>query len=298
MSYSKYVKQYGNIYNRDLIAEIIGEYARSNNITLWENINSDLGDSAKRKLAKLKKEGIIEIFLSRKILSELLDQVPQYRFHNNPDLRLVDITDHFSLDFVHQIALDSNILKFVSLYLNGPAKLQSWSLSWSNKSLRPEPLNGQLLHRDRDDFKSLRFYLYLTDVDKDSGPHYYLNKSHTSLSLSLRLKQNLKVRPCIDDSDHRFMTEEEVFSGEEYSRHNYQAICGKAGLAWLEDGGGIHRGSVPTGLNSRLMFTVTWGLGHGPQYENYGKNNVTRLYEYLLYSNINLNPSQLFALNQ
>ena len=97
MSYSKYVKQYGNIYNRDLIAEIIGEYARSNNITLWENINSDLGDSAKRKLAKLKKEGIIEIFLSRKILSELLDQVPKYRVHNNPDLRLVDITDYFPL---------------------------------------------------------------------------------------------------------------------------------------------------------------------------------------------------------
>ena len=102
--------------------------------------------------------------------------------------------------------------------------------------------NAQFFHWDNDFKKFLKFYIYLTDVDQNSGPHVFVEKSH-----KYKDEQHKLCRLFSDDN---------VFKNYK----NIKEFNGKSGSAFFVDSYGLHKGKSPTG-KSRILLNVHFGSG-------------------------------------
>jgi Phytanoyl-CoA dioxygenase (PhyH) len=103
-------------------------------------------------------------------------------------------------------------------------------------------------HRDIDDWKQIRLYICLTDVDENVGPHTFIKSSHKWVLPP-------KVREIdLDNPDFPM-------------RDNLVQLTGEAGMAWLGDTYVLHRGTIPT-KQHRLMLTVTYTFFPEPHAPN------------------------------
>lgn len=105
----------------------------------------------------------------------------------------------------------------------------------------------QKFHRDAEDWRILRLFVYLTDVFDDCGPHQFVQGSHKTAG-------RLRLRPYTDrDIEQRF------------GRDKVLTIAGPQGTAFLGDMWGVHRGVPPTG-RPRLLFSCTYTMTGTPIY--------------------------------
>jgi hypothetical protein len=110
-----------------------------------------------------------------------------------------------------------------------------WSFATSTEGV------AQKFHRDSEDWKYLRFLIYLTDVDEGGGPHVYVKGSHKG-SLPFRM---------------RFYTVDEI--SRRYGHASFLKVFGGRGTAIAADTAGIHKGERPT-ANPRLLLTFTYAI--------------------------------------
>jgi hypothetical protein len=92
-----------------------------------------------------------------------------------------------------------------------------------------------------DDWRFVKYIVYLTDVDADSGPHIFIPGSH---------KQN-KLLPI------RRYTAEEIAGA--FGEGNERLFVGPAGTSFLENTYGFHRG-LPAKSKPRLALAATYSL--------------------------------------
>lgn len=142
-----------------------------------------------------------------------------------------DVLDVINAPAVLQIAAD---------YLGCKPTLSSLGVRWSFPS--PGPPNAtQRFHRDHDDWRSLKLFIYLTDVDADSGPHVYVRGSHGTPA-------RLRARPYVRAAVER-----------QYGADSMQPIVGSCGAAFIADTYGIHVG-VPPVLRPRLILQAQYSV--------------------------------------
>lgn len=144
---------------------------------------------------------------------------------------------------------DPLLIAIARHYLGGEAKLITTRTWWSfpTKSASEADLSSASFkyHFDLDDWRMLKFFFYLSDVDKDSGPHVYIRGSHNRR----RLKHQLTLlvgHPA-----------EEIL--EYYGSENVVELTGKAGTGFVEDPFGFHMGT-PAKTTPRLMMEVGFGV--------------------------------------
>jgi hypothetical protein len=101
--------------------------------------------------------------------------------------------------------------------------------------------SAQLFHADKDRISFIKFFVYLSDVDNESGPHVYIAGSH-------------RTKPDTLWRDGRF-SDEEVVSA--YPAGAVRKIIGPAGTMFLADTRGIHKG-LPVKRGRRLMFQIEY----------------------------------------
>jgi hypothetical protein len=109
--------------------------------------------------------------------------------------------------------------------------------------------HAEQFHRDVDDWRFVKLFVYLTPVTSASGPHVYVKGS----ALSERL---LEIRRYEDEEVER-----------EFPPANRMTLTGSAGDAFLEDTFGIHKGQ-PVVRGHRLIFQVVYSmfsLPYGPR---------------------------------
>jgi hypothetical protein len=104
-----------------------------------------------------------------------------------------------------------------------------------------------MFHYDLDDFKFIKFFFYLTDVDAGSGPHVAVRTSHLRRRVA-RFGDRLKVRRYSDD---------EVIGL--YGRDQIVSITGPAGMGFAEDTICIHKGQTPVS-RERLILQFQYAL--------------------------------------
>ena len=100
-----------------------------------------------------------------------------------------------------------------------------------------------LYHYDLDDYRALKFFFYLTDVDSLTGSHRCVAGSHHRRKLS-----------------HYFLrgqTDQEI--AEYYGADSMTEICGAAGYGFAEDPFCFHRGSPPVKA-PRLMIQLEFAI--------------------------------------
>jgi hypothetical protein len=103
------------------------------------------------------------------------------------------------------------------------------------------PCDVQRFHRDYDDWRFFKLFVYLTDTDLEEGPHEFVRTSHL---YSGRLRAN-EFSP-------------DYIAGR-YGPDAVVRQCGPRGTSFVADTWGIHRGSPPK-KNVRMLFQATYSL--------------------------------------
>ncbi len=137
------------------------------------------------------------------------------------------------------------ILSYVKNYLNTDIVTINAAFFISNPVTTSEEekySNAQYFHWDNDFKKFLKFYIYLTDVDKESGPHIFVEKSHKFKKREHKL--------C------RLFSDTNIYKNYE----NIKEFTGKSGSAFFVDSYGLHKGKVPK-KNSRILLNIHFGSG-------------------------------------
>jgi hypothetical protein len=144
-----------------------------------------------------------------------------------------------------------------------------WSFPSGNVALT------QSFHRDIDTLNSLKFFIYLSDVDYESGPHIYIKGSHNSPYKTSKGKQHA-------DTDLK----------KQFKNSDIISFEGKAGYTFIADTFGFHKGLPPLGKN-RLVLQIIYTLKRtpfGPKKPFMNKEDARKLcsYQYSNYINGNI----------
>jgi len=139
---------------------------------------------------------------------------------------------------------DPVILETAEHYLGCKPLLDNLGAWWSYPG-RPAAKGTQRYHRDFDSFGGFKLFIYLTDVDAESGPHMFMKQSH-------RLPHLATGRACPDDLVYRWFGEE-----------NEVAVTGPAGSRFIADTFGFHKGLLP-GQGRRLLLTAQYNVNASP----------------------------------
>lgn len=275
LSYQQYHKLPESIDRRDKFAGVVSALIREENTSLWNKIiESPVVRSS--ELKELFASGIIKCTVNKDVLAKILDKTSYFKDFNDKSKRTCDITNYLDPADIAPLILDTDLLCLISNYLGAPARLQKYTLSWSNTGETKKELNPQKFHRDRDDFRTLQLFIYLTNVAQANGPHEYVPKTH-----NLEILRKIYLENSISNGlEHRFLNPSELKKalGTEYPE--VLTLKGAAGSAFLEDTGGFHRGTVPHANNTpRLMLGITWSLAKGTGFVNIGNKQVKTLHK-------------------
>ncbi|MGF1591395.1 MAG: hypothetical protein ACFCU7_19565 [Pleurocapsa sp.] len=149
-----------------------------------------------------------------------------------------------------KLGSDSKLNAIAAKYLGNKPVLVRSQLAWNfigNKedyAQKGEIGNPSILfHYDLDDYRALKFFFYLTDVDSLSGSHRCVAGSHNKRKLMYCLLRS--------QSDQKI--------ANYYGSDNIIDICGPAGYGFAEDPFCFHRGSPPV-TSPRLMIQLEFAL--------------------------------------
>lgn len=140
-----------------------------------------------------------------------------------------------------ELANHPRVLGPVAQWLGGRPTLAALRLWWSTPSSDGTPEHAELFHRDVDDLRFVKLFVYLTDVTEDTGPHVYVDGSHAVDRLT-------EIRRYEDDA-----------VAAAFGADTISTLTGRAGTAFLENTYGMHRG-VPPIAGPRLIFQPLYAL--------------------------------------
>lgn len=154
---------------------------------------------------------------------------------NIVDVDLKDINNKIIRDFCQ----NQNLIKIISNYLNEIPILFNVQVWFSPNQISNELLGSQLYHFDREDFRQLKLFIPIEDIDKDSGP-LTLISSKNSMKFILKKLINLKLI----SSKGRF-TDKEI---KKYFKEDIEISleCKRRQIAMIDTTQCLHYGSRPS----------------------------------------------------
>jgi len=128
--------------------------------------------------------------------------------------------------------------------------------AWWSFARADQARDAQLFHLDLDDYRFLKLFVYLTDVDDGAGPHVYVPTTQRADTL-------LKARdaaPSAPDFD-RWLGKRRKSDQEVADAFGIQPdeITGPAGTVFVANTRGVHKGLLPTSRN-RLICQIVYGV--------------------------------------
>jgi hypothetical protein len=131
------------------------------------------------------------------------------------------------------------LIRTATQYLGCLPTISTLRIWWSFPGSQRESSHG--FHRDYDDFRCVKLFVYLTDVDETSGPHHFVRGSH-------------RTRPELFRRTQEAETLKKAFGCDAI-----RVVTGAAGTAFLENSIGIHAGPIPIS-QPRLVLQVGYTL--------------------------------------
>ncbi|NCJ07078.1 hypothetical protein GS597_11275 [Synechococcales cyanobacterium C] len=177
----------------------------------------------------------------------LLENAPK-----NANLAEYHQKDLLSCKHIVNIANHPFLLNIVSRYLECKPTISNVNVIWSFPGDKLKPQAAQNYHRDVDDWKFLKLFVYLTDVETDSGPHCFVQGSHKYLGFTKigRISDHV-INSTFEDSKKL-------------------EILGRMGYAFLEDTFAIHKGKFPE-VSPRLLLQIEYSLNPNGVYNYVNK---------------------------
>ena len=141
-----------------------------------------------------------------------------------------------------------DLLQIAAGFLGCKPTLSGAGLRWSFADAEGNAASDvQRFHRDTEDWKVLRAFIYLTDVSADSGPHQFVLESHTTPG-------RFRLKPYTDQT-----------IDAQFGRDKVLTVNGPRGTSFVANMLGVHRGMPPT-AGPRLLFSFTYTMTPTPIY--------------------------------
>jgi len=215
-------------------------------------------ENKEEHIKNLSKDGytILDFKLSSEIVESIVkysEEIKCYDDYNDPtkpiNIKNIPIETHVAnyrrdqlVQFkkIMDIANDQSILQVVQEFLGAKPTISNLNMWWSFGG-RKQAEHAQLFHRDMDDWRFCKLFIYLTDVNEKSGPHIYVKYSSTSAKLR-------KIKRYSD-------SEVEGTFGQQ----NVKTFIAPKGTAFIVDTYGFHKGLLPEREN-RLLLQIQYSL--------------------------------------
>ncbi len=159
-------------------------------------------------------------------------------------------------------ATHPRILSLVKEYLGGAPTIVDLCAWWTIPS-PTDDYGAHIFHRDKDDFRALKLFLYTTDVETEDGPHIFARFTHDPAFTKDYLARNglspELMKPLFEGNGRLIADSIPQLFGNHISE-----ITGKAGTSFLEGTYGFHRGKTAKrrrrGLFQVLYATIPYPL--------------------------------------
>ncbi len=156
-----------------------------------------------------------------------------------------------------RIATDERVLSIAHQYLGAPPVIVQMDAWWSLPE-REEPHGAQIFHRDRDDFRACKLFVYLSDVNAGDGPHIFVRGSHRVDAVQDTLAAKgmpLESVSAFFEGNGRQVADkiDDIFGAA------VEELTGPAGTCFLENTYGYHRGKIPK-TGRRCLFQVLYAV--------------------------------------
>jgi len=151
-------------------------------------------------------------------------------------------------DALLKLALDTKLLEIVASHLGLWPCLHSVG-AWLNYPTDAPPELSQLWHRDPEDLKLIKVFVYLIDVDARCGPFTYIPRTHpfgADAATSPKLERKKRMP---DERMTRF-----------FAPGRWRVCTGPANTMIIADTVGYHRGGKPV-AGKRILITLTYTSG-------------------------------------
>ena len=146
-----------------------------------------------------------------------------------------------------KLLLNSRVLDVVNSYMKSCSKLIYFDLAETNLMDSGElPTASQRWHRDSGMKRLIKIFIYLNDVDEETGPFKYIRQSHASGKLGSLFPQRQFGR-------HGFYPPEGSVE-KQVSNNDIKSCIGRAGTVVFCDTTGLHKGGYSIS-KPRIMFT-------------------------------------------
>lgn len=159
-----------------------------------------------------------------------------------PEVRMAEysLADVLGCPHLLELANSPPLIRLAAHYIGCKPTISAIALRWSY------PREGigtglQGFHRDCDDWRFIKVFAYLTDVDEGAGPHVYISGSH-------RERCSMRLAPY---------TDAEVAA--RYGQQRMVKITGPAGTFFAVDTHGVHKGLLPSS-KPRLLLQIQYSL--------------------------------------
>lgn len=138
------------------------------------------------------------------------------------------------------IANDNGLLALAQEFLGATPTISNINMWWSFGE-RPQAEEAQLYHRDVDDWKFCKVFIYLTDVSLENGPHIYVKGTSASPKLrKIRRYQDVEIENA-------------------FGKENVITFVEPKGTSFMVDTYGFHKGLLPKS-GRRLLLQVQYSL--------------------------------------
>lgn len=143
---------------------------------------------------------------------------------------------------IQQLLSDPSLLAVAQNYLASKPIFTGLGMDWSAPvKARPDDQAAQTFHWDMERIRWLRFFVYLTDVTAESGPHCFIRGTHRTGAIP----EDLRALGYVRHSDETII--------QHFGAENYCEFVGNRGTIIAEDSRGFHKGKMPT-KGDRLLL--------------------------------------------
>lgn len=141
------------------------------------------------------------------------------------------------------LANHPQLLAMVASYIGATPTIASMEAWWTigHPNAAQQLAQDDMFHRDVDDLRFLKTFLYLTDVNLENGAHSFVKQSHRS-------DQFVRRAPISVEQVHAAFGAQAVMP-----------FAAPAGTLFMEDTWGIHR-QTPAVAGIRLVFSVIYSV--------------------------------------
>jgi len=227
----------------DSVRSLIGDFSQDRLEDIVDKIDTDGVYIFSEKLPDYLCDQLLDYSLTTRSYPQ---EIPNSSIFYNKDLPIsvkynFDLKELLENETVQKLVNDPLFSTISRTYMGVEPDFDFAAMWWATSCLggKPDAVAAQLFHFDLDRFKFLKFFVYLTDVDTNSGPHCFVKGSHRFKPPGLLVDGRIP-----DYAIEQFFPESNIIE-----------ICAPKGTVFIADTLGFHKGKALLS-GHRLLFQL------------------------------------------